>query len=315
MEKERFSFKNINTLDSLFEKVDLYVDLKFDLYKKKSDGIYALDEKELERLEGALGLRQESIDSYCVICEKNYPFSFIYNGSNEVYKDNIGYFQAIELSNTCFLNLGKFKYSHFEKEISENDLFKFKYCFLNYEFTCKKVTSHKYRMHLVVLSVKGTVQIRKIGQFPSKIDIWGFDFEKYSKQLNKFDAYSDFKKAELCMSDKLFAGAFTYLRRVFEKMINSYTEGMSLDDNRIETRIEACVDRFDDRVKPLLKKLYGILSIGIHELTDEQSEEYYEHLRTVIVLQLEFVKSNNEKDEQSKELKKQIDNIVNLLNK
>lgn len=96
-------------------------------------------------------------------------------------------------------------------------------------------------------------------------------------------------------------------------MLKEYCKQMTLKDNHVETKIEACMDRFDERVKPLLKSLYSILSVSIHELDDEQSEQYYVYLRTVIEMQLEFVKEKNDRDNQTKQLKEKIDSIINDL--
>ena len=96
-------------------------------------------------------------------------------------------------------------------------------------------------------------------------------------------------------------------------MLVRYCKGISLKDDRVETKIEACIDKFDDRVKPLLKNLYTILSKGIHQLDDKESEEYYIYLRTIIEMQLQHVKEQNDRDEQTKKLKANIDKIVSSI--
>ena len=302
----------IQSLDDLFSKIDLYVDLQFNIYQLHEDGKLHLNLNEFKKIEKALGLSQSSIDCYCVFCEKNYPFTINFD-STERRHSEFSSFDTIAIGDDIFINLDNPKNSRLPSLVNKENVFDFKVQYIDYKFICKKNEKHIYTMFLVVLIDKGSVTIRKIGQFPSKIDIWGFDFDKYRSQLNKINAYGDFKKAELCMSDGLYAGAYAYLRRVFEKILKEYCKGLTLKDNHVETKIEACIEKFDERVKPLLKNLYSILSIGIHELDDEQSEKFYVYLRTILEMQLEYVKENNARDNQTKELKEKIDSIINDL--
>lgn len=147
------------------------------------------------------------------------------------------------------------------------------------------------------------------------LTVKGFDFDKYKKFLDMINAYEDYKKADLCNSDHFFVGAYAYLRRIFEKMIKFYLGDKELTDNHMDTKIDAVKDNFDPRVKKMLKNLYGILSISIHELDEDQSKEYYTYLKAVIDMQLEYVKSEDEKDKQSKNLEDILSKIANLVSK
>ena len=68
-------------------------------------------------------------------------------------------------------------------------------------------------------------------------------------------------------------------------------------------------------MRDLLKKLYGILSISIHELNEEQSKEYYIYLKTIIDMQLEYMQTENDKEKQTKSLNSIISKIKSDLNK
>ena len=63
----------------------------------------------------------------------------------------------------------------------------------------------------------------------------------------------------------------------------------------------------------MLKNLYGILSISIHELDEDESKEYYSYLKAVIDMQLEYIKSETDKDNQSKELSDVLSKITGLI--
>ena len=82
----------------------------------------------------------------------------------------------------------------------------------------------------------------------------------------------------------------------------------------MEMKIDAVKDKFDPRVQKLLKNLYGILSISIHELDEDESKEYYSYLKAVIDMQLEYIKSETDKDNQSKEpMKLQHRSFINFV--
>ena len=243
----------------------------------------------------------------------HYPFEIKVQGNG--IGSNINYFTGLRFTKKCTVNLdsGNINFGvgvTFGKEdIIDDDVF-----YLEYLFKCtNEPDTHKYKMFLLI-SKKGNVfSVTKIGQNPSIIDIHGFDFDCYKKQLKAFDAYQDFKKAELCISDGFSAGAYTYLRRVFEKMLNKYCVGVELKDNHTETKIKACQSFFDPRIHRLLPRLYKILSKGIHELDDSESQTYYEYLRIIITMQLEYIKENDDKDAQTKMLDDKLNDIISKI--
>ena len=159
--------------------------------------------------------------------------------------------------------------------------------------------------------------VRKIGQNPSMLSIKGFDFSKYEKILNRFNAYEDYKKADFSNAEKFYVGAYAYLRRIFEKMINYYMEekGTEIEGISMENKIDSVKEKFDPRVRKLIKNLYGILSKSIHELDEEDSKDFYEKLKAVIDMQLEYIFTEEEKEKQSKELESVISKITNSVKK
>lgn len=58
-----------------------------------------------------------------------------------------------------------------------------------------------------------------------------------------------------------------------------------------------------------MKKSYEILSVSIHELDEEQSKEYYVYLKTIIDMQLEYIKIESDKESQPKSLESILDKI------
>ncbi len=74
------------------------------------------------------------------------------------------------------------------------------------KFNCINVNSHSYFMDIMIQQELGEFTVIKVGQYPSNIDVHGFDFEKYKKQLEKINAYQDYKKADLSYVDKFYVG-------------------------------------------------------------------------------------------------------------
>ncbi|MBO4666575.1 MAG: hypothetical protein J5666_00405 [Bacilli bacterium] len=303
---------NIDSLEKLFNDVELYNRLDFDVYKIDA-GACCFDVSELRRFLNVLGFKEKRITTRCKECKMNYPFDI------NVFGNYISFqmvrFTGLFLTDSCHINLtNKSINFNINTKFAEKDIIEDDYFYFEYLFKCTNEPDyHKYKMYVLVIKKGATLSIMKIGQYPSMIDVHGFDFDCYKKQLDSFGAYSDFKKAYLCIGDGFSAGAYTYLRRVFEKMLNKYCEGVSLKDNYTETKIKACKNSFDQRIHKLLPRLYKILSKGIHELDDSESQNYFEYLRIIITMQLEFVKENDDKDSQTKMLDDKLNDIISKI--
>lgn len=59
----------------------------------------------------------------------------------------------------------------------------------------------------------------------------------------------------LIKCEHFYVGAYAYLWRIFEKMLNNYIKenNVTLKDDHVETKIKAVKDCFDSRIKDLLK--------------------------------------------------------------
>lgn len=141
---------------------------------------------------------------------------------------------------------------------------------------------HTYIFHV------GDEQIQKIGQRPSMADI-AFGELKSIPGILKDD------RRELGRALGLFAhdtplGAFVYLRRVFERMIvrasERYTEkNGSLPEKWSELRMGDRIAALSAELPSVVQSNYavwGLLSKGIHELSDEDAENLFPLLKAVI---------------------------------
>ena len=302
-----------NGINYLFNEMSLYTKEKFKVFILKNNK-YEYDKNEYFKFLYYIGVAQNKLISYCHKCKKEFPFSYETElfGFDYDYRTTEKYIQLtkssgqsgygrINLNNGSILGLQP----PYDKEnLNDNTIY-----YIEYFFTCTNDSKHKYMLMISIEFNDGEFIVRKIGQNPSMLTVKGFDFDKYKKQLDELNAYEDYKKADLSNADHFHVGAYAYLRRIFEKMVNKYLVGKELDDNHMDTKINAIRDKFDPRIQKLLKNLYEILSVSIHELDEQQSKEYYVYLKTIIDMQLEYIKTESDKESQSKSLESILDKI------
>ena len=83
----------------------------------------------------------------------------------------------------------------------------------------------------------------------------------------------------------------------------------------MKTKIDSVKQYFDPRINKLLKNLYSILSVSIHELDEDESKDYYSYLKAIIDMQLEYEYTEEEKAKQSSQLSAVIGKIESSLKK
>lgn len=299
----------------------MYSKETFTILSKQDQLIYKIDKMELMRFFKYINTDTGKIITNCIWCNKE--FSFNYN-CNTYLMDSEDYIRECSDIRIAFPEGDGLKISltnghiwgFVNQQILQEDLIERNY-YLTYYISCNNNPTHLYSLNLLVRVQKDKLIVTKVGQYPTMLSVKGFDFDKYKKQLKRYDAYEDYKNADLSMANNFHAGAYTYLRRVYEKQLNYYVEKDKpvLTDNRTETKIKAVKSNFDPRIHEHLNNLYSILSIGIHELDEEESKDYYEYLKAMIDMQLQYEKAKDEEDKQTKSLSTKISNIVNALNK
>ena len=154
--------------------------------------------------------------------------------------------------------------------------------------------------------------IIKLAQYPSLYDVSRDELKKYQKnKLIDKDSFREIYKAETCASSGYYVAAYTYMRRVYETMLMSvFTDnqgaiGLSEDEFRklhSDKKLEAIKDylAIDDEI---YLPLYGLLSAGIHAMTEEQCCEDYVVLKPILLEILAEQKAKQEQADKRKELK------------
>ncbi|EJL6424376.1 hypothetical protein NMS20_003640 [Vibrio cholerae] len=138
---------------------------------------------------------------------------------------------------------------------------------------CSRNTDH---MLYFLFEAKGQT-IQKIGQLPSLASLHMYDAQKYSKVIEK-QYFREFTKAIGLATHGVGVGSFVYLRRIFESLIEDAHKEASLsaswdEDAYKQARMAEKIEMLSSELPEFLvknKNMYGILSKGIHELSEQE---------------------------------------------
>lgn len=148
------------------------------------------------------------------------------------------------------------------------------------------------RAPLVVMLYKEHTQIRKIGQFPSAADLaFGSLDDAFNKELD-----SEHRR-ELGTAIGLYAhgvgiGSFVYLRRIFETLLEEAHKQAASEPgwdestyakSRVSERILLLRAQLPGRLVAA-SNLYGVLSTGVHELSEQDCLANFDLVKSAIEL-------------------------------
>jgi hypothetical protein len=146
----------------------------------------------------------------------------------------------------------------------------------------------------------------KIGQYPQHAELVAGRLKAVSKIAEPLDM-KELRRAVGLMSHDVAIGAFVYLRRVFERIIarawhSAVEAGEPLPDViRMDEKIAALKNYLPDLIVKNAK-VYGILSLGLHELTEETCASAYPVVEESIIAMLEDAHAHIEKQKRDKAL-------------
>ena len=169
-----------------------------------------------------------------------------------------------------------------------------------FKFICAMDGTH--HMDFVV-STCGN-QMIKIGQYPTYADLLLPELKEYKKVMSKEDE-RELKRANGLYASGIGVGSFVYLRRIFERIIITASK-TAIKDGKFEQEDfdSAHVDEKVKMLKDYLPKafvnntvFYGIISKGIHELSEDECIEFYPVMQAFIIMvfrQLEKIRRDEE---------------------
>lgn len=131
----------------------------------------------------------------------------------------------------------------------------------------------------------------KIGQYPSLADIAIGDTSQFDKALGK-NRLHELNKAIGLAAHGVGIGAYVYLRRVFESLVEeAHDKAISkpgwIEEDYERSKMKEKVSLLRDFLPEFVvqhPEMYGILSRGVHELTEEECLKYFEALKSAILV-------------------------------
>lgn len=134
----------------------------------------------------------------------------------------------------------------------------------------------------------------KIGQYPSIADLEKSTIDDYKKILPN-DRIKEYKKALGLVSHGVATGAMAYLRRVFEHLLEEAHQEAICNNSNFDTDTGYVAKRVHEKIELLRlhipqfmydqrNTIYGIVSKGIHELSEEENLNNFKIVNDAIEL-------------------------------
>ncbi|MBX2969976.1 MAG: hypothetical protein KF803_11445 [Cyclobacteriaceae bacterium] len=238
----------------------------------------------------------QKIDCHCVQCSKDSVF--LRNADYPTYHVGAGITAPAD-------TYAKFSKVYGGLEHYANKTF-------NFEFHCTRNVNHK----LFFTYYFTENSFIKIGQYPTIYDLSQQDLKKYRTVLTA-DKYTEFNRGIGLTTHGVGIGAFVYLRRVFEDLIyEAYAQAKVKDglkdEDFFKLRMDEKISALKDYLPEFLVKnkvIYGILSKGVHELTDDECLSIFSPMKIGIELILDDKIEKKKKEEKIREAEKAIQQI------
>ena len=162
----------------------------------------------------------------------------------------------------------------------------------------------------------------KVGQYPSIADFHINQIKKYNKVLSK-EKQKEFTRAIGLAANGVGIGSFVYLRRIFEDLLEEAHSIASQEKDWNEElfkskRIVDKIDLLKNHLPEFLvenRTLYGILSVGIHSLKEEDCLAYFETVKVGIELILDEKLEEQKKQFKIEEARKKLAVVANRIAK
>jgi len=155
----------------------------------------------------------------------------------------------------------------------------------------KEIICTRNHHHVDFYFVKKNKSLIKVGQYPSLADIAIGDTSQFEKALGE-NRLNELNKAIGLAAHGVGIGAYVYLRRVFESLIEEAHSKATSKAGWSEEEYEK--SRMKDKVSLLRDflpefivqhpEMYGILSLGVHELKEDECLKYFEALKSAILV-------------------------------
>ena len=164
-----------------------------------------------------------------------------------------------------------------------------------------------------------------IGVYPNRL-------KKKYKEINKYkkthgNIMGDLAKALQSEEQGFYSATMLYLRRALEKLVMGKYEKHKNDLNdeqknafvetssKMKSKIKALEDYLPQIVVEQKSNIYGILSKGVHELSEEECQKHYNVMKKCILYILEEDKKKLETKKVGKQIRDSVSNVATELSK
>ena len=182
-----------------------------------------------------------------------------------------------------------------------------------FKFFCAMDNTHKLDYIVITHGNK----MKKIGQYPSVADLTFPELKEYRKVITKEDE-RELKRAIGLFASGIGVGSFVYLRRIFERILVTASQ-KAIEDGKVEKeQFEKA--HVDEKIKMLAEYLpkslvnnpifYGIVSKGIHELSEEECLQAFPVMKSFILMILRQWEKIRRDEEDEKTLAASLSSIA-----
>lgn len=171
-----------------------------------------------------------------------------------------------------------------------------------FKFVCTMDNTH----HLDYIVLTYGNKMKKIGQYPSVADLSFPELKEYRKVMSKDDE-KELKRAIGLYASGIGIGSYVYLRRIFERIIvtagnKAISDGTIKEEDFGRARVEEKIRMLSDYLPKALVQnavFYGIVSKGIHELSEDECIEYFPVMKSFIMMILrQWEKMRKDEDDE-----------------
>lgn len=172
--------------------------------------------------------------------------------------------------------------------------------------SCTRDPGHKLKAHLFF--DHGIVE--KTGQYPSLKDLSSAELRQYKGVLSP-ESFTELNRAVGLAAHGVGVGALVYLRRIYERLIYARFEEHKAaeswaDEDFVRLRMGEKITFLKQYLPAFLVEhanIYGILSLGIHELHEERCKTLFPILKDSLLMILDEDKLEKAKAVKRAELK------------
>ena len=259
------------------------------------------------------------IDEYCIHCKAKRVFSMHPIETKSMVIDRNEYHFPLaeklnEIKKKAYFNNNQ---STIKWDWNDDQTIKYTrlMCF---SFYCSMCDEHKIDY---IVRTDGN-KMTKIGQYPSTASLTFPELDTYKKIID-IDMMKELKLALGLYANGVGAGSYVYLRRIFENILD-LAKDKAIKNNELSEE-EYKKARMNEKIQMLKeylpkaindnKQIYGIVSKGIHELSEEDCIKHFPVLKTCIFMILKQWNDISEREKLEKEMLKSLNDINSKLSK